>query len=51
MNSENCHTEAMAEERLGEGDKTDSMFSSEQNQGRVPTSDSPLTSAKDTVLQ
>ena len=37
----------MAEEGLGEGDKTDNMSPSEQNQGRVPTSDGPLTSARD----
>ena len=41
----------MAEKGLGKGDKTDNMFSSEQNQGLVPTSDGPLTSERDTVLQ
>ena len=50
MSSENCHTETMAEEGIGEGDKTDNIFSSEQHQGRVPTSDGPITSARDSVL-
>ena len=51
MSSENFHTEALAEEGPGEIDKNANVCSSDQNQGQVPTSDSTLTLARDTVLQ
>ena len=51
MSSENFHTEALAEEGPGEIDKKANVCSSDQNQGQVPTGDSTLTLARDTVLQ
>ena len=51
MSSENFHTEALAEDGPGEIDKNANVCSSDQNHGQVPTSDSTLTLARDTVLQ
>ena len=51
MSSENFHTEALAEDGPGEIDKNTNVCSSDQNQGQVPTGDSTLMLARDTVLQ
>ena len=51
MSSENFHTEALVEEGTGEIDNNANVCSSDQNQRQVPTSDTQLTLARDTVLQ